>query len=90
MFAKRLQRVDEMVLILVVKVLMVLIVLMKVLMLVFMMSLREGVESTGGDFGSGSPSDLRRRQPADSLLGVFDLCHRLLAICVRGPLYRQF
>ena len=34
---------------------MVMMMLMKLLMMVLMMPLPEGVESTGGDFGSGSP-----------------------------------
>ena len=69
---------------------MVMMMLMKVLMMVLMMPLPEGVEPPGGDSGSGSPSDLCRRQPADSHFSVFDLCHPLPAICVGGPLYRKF
>ena len=66
---------------------MVMMMLMKVLMLVLMMLLPKGVESTGGNSDSGSPSDLRQRQP---ILGVFDLRSHLLVILVGGPLYRQF
>ena len=56
---QEIQGVDEMVLMMLMKVLIilmkVLMMLMKVLMLVLMMPLPEGVESTGGDSGSGSP-----------------------------------
>lgn len=62
--------------------------LMKMMNMV-LISLPEGVESTGGDSGSVSPSVLRCRQPADSLF-LFLCLHRCSLYMVLMSIFLNF